>query len=273
MYILKLKTKEAYTMKVLTELLQNCLKEGCFTFDQNGITLSGIDKKSKCGTELVNLQLEKDKFVIFKCKFDKLHVGINLLHLYKMLKSIKKKDTLMLYIDDQKPLDLGIKIQQSGDNSSSTSYIKITTLNPMEIEMPTGYGMPIITTSKEFQKLKTLNKISKTLKITSSEKKIRFFCNKENIFSRDIIIGEDDDKEENTEEETLNEEYTQTFDTTQIIKLVKMASLSSIVQIYIKKDLPLKVGLNIGSLGYISIHIKSKESLDEEQESNDFEQP
>lgn len=265
MYIFKLKTKEGYTFKVLAELLQNSLKEECFIINSEGITLSGIDKKTNHGTELINLKLNKDRFVYFKCNKEVCHIGINLLHFYRMLKAIKKKDTLVLYIEDEKPLDLGIKIQQNGDNSSSTSYIKVSAVSPLEVEIPTDYQSSIITTSKEFQKLKMLNKISKYVKITSNGKRIKFFCNKENILSRDVAIGEEDEDSKD-EDGVIFNEYNQTFETNQIIKMVKMACLSSVVQIFIKKDLPLKFSLSVGSLGNISIYIKSRENIELEEQ-------
>ncbi len=70
-------------------------------------------------------------------------------------------------------------ITQNGDSNCTTSTVKITTIHPVETEIPDGYQNPIIATAKEFQKIKTLNKISKLIKITATENIIQFYCNKE----------------------------------------------------------------------------------------------
>ena len=95
--IFKAKTQEGYIIKVLGELLQHIIKTGCFVLDKNGITLRMMDSHRK---KLVDLRLEASKFSIYKFKTDTKFLGINLGYFYKMLKSIKKKDGVVLFIDE-----------------------------------------------------------------------------------------------------------------------------------------------------------------------------
>ena len=182
-----------------------------------------------------------------------------------MLKSIKKKDTLTLFIDEDNPLNLGIEIHQSGDNNSTKSYVRITQVHPVQYDPLEGYEDPIITTSKEFAKLKQLNKISKTLIVTARKQWIEFFCDKEEVYERKVQFGEDEDSPNDEREDDIDN-YKQSFPTEDIIQLVKVGGLSNTVQIYATNDLPLKFTLNIGSLGTLSIYIKSKESIEDEQD-------
>ena len=258
-------THEAYTFKVLSELLQNCIIEACFIINENGITLTGTDSKSAAGTKLVHLELLRENFPVYQVPKDELQIGINLMHFFKMLKSIKKKDKLTLFINKSNQLNLGILIQGNENNFYSENYVKITNYRSVSTEFPEGYETPIITSSKEFAKLKSLNRVSKYIEITFYKQKIEFFCDKENIYSKKITFGETSNGDENDE----NDVFSQKYETEQILQLVKVAGLSQNVRIYYDEILPLKFQLNVGSLGNISIYMKSKERIEEEEKENE----
>lgn len=263
--LLYIYTPEAYTLKVLAELLQNCVIEACFVFNEQGITLTGTDSKSSAGTKLVHLELLRENFSVYQVPKEELQIGLNLMHLFKMLKSIKKKDRLTLFINKNNHLNLGILIQGNENNFFSENYVKITNHRSVDTEFPEGYESPIITSSKEFAKLKSLNRVSKYIEITFYKQKIEFFCDKENIYSKKITFGDTT----NSEEQDDSENFCQKYETEQILQLVKVAGLSQNVRIYYDKFLPLKFQLNVGSLGHISIYMKSKETIEEEEKDNE----
>ena len=76
---------------------------------------------------------------------------------------------------------------------------------------------------------------------------------------RSTEFGETEDSD--TEQEDINDddaEYTEDFNTEQLTKITKLAGLSSTMQIYPKRDNPLLFRTPVGSLGKISIYLKSK---------------
>ena len=270
MSLFKLKTREGYTFKVLAELLQNSLKECCFECKPTGIYLKGVDvKKSK----LICLTLMKEKFIIYKIPSNEdLLLGLNLIHFYKLLKSIKRKDALTLSIDKEEPTKLIITIEHPGESNPIVKHINITKIQPVSIEMPgedgnddNNYNQPIIATTKEFQKLKTLNKMSKYIQVTYNNRTIKFFCDKENIYSCTVEFGEHESSIDDEEEEM----YTQKFETEQIMQLIKVAGLSQNISIHSNNSLPLNIKIDVGSLGSISIYIKSQEELENKDEQSD----
>lgn len=263
--VLKVKTREGYTIKVLSELLQGYLKDSCFSINEKGIRLVGVDTLTRTGTVLLDLDLKSTNFLPFSLTHPdkRICIGMNLLHLYKMLKPIRKKDFLTLLIDKERTSELGIKIEPNGENGSSISYLAITNVNPVEVDIPEGYNEPVKTTSKEFQKLKTLNKMSKQIKVVFNGSVISFFAGKENLWSRQINLGESDESDDSSREKKIL--YSQTFEARKIIQLVKMAGLSNIIQIYTGQDLPLKFELNVGTLGKICIYLKSQEQIEAEK--------
>jgi DNA polymerase III sliding clamp (beta) subunit (PCNA family) len=271
-YRLKIRSREAYAFKVAIELCQRYLKDGCFVIDKTGIKLDGTDSKTSRGTKLINLDLPRSNFTKYKVPEPPLHVGLNMVHFYRMLKSIKKKDSLTLYILEKDPMNLFIQIHQNGEDEdkSAEKSIKITQARPCKSPLETGYGNPIIATAKEFQKMKTLSKISKTVTVTAKNGRIEFFCDKENVYTARVPFGDIDSDDE--EDKTETEEYNQVFDAEQIIDLVKMGSMSNTIQIYATNDLPLYFHMNVGPLGTVSVYIKSREAIAEELEDTETQQ-
>jgi proliferating cell nuclear antigen PCNA len=253
--LFKAKSQEAYIIKILAELLSNNIKTGCFVIDENGIYLCMMDSHK---TILIDLVLKAENFSIYKFNSKKLYLGINLVHLHRMCRSIKKKDSIELFIEEKSPNDLGIKVIPKENNRTTISYVKIQSIQNLDIDIPAGYGKPIIVNSSDFQKMiKEMSSIGTTMKVVSSNHKIEFSCNAGGILKRKVQFGEDDE-----DDDVSAYEYSQDFITEQLCRITKLSGLGSNMQIYTGK--PLLFTSNVGNLGKISIYIKSKEQIDTE---------
>jgi proliferating cell nuclear antigen PCNA len=269
----KAKTGEAYHIKVLAELLTHNLKTGCFEINDDGISLRQMDNNRKT---LIDLELHAENFSLYKFKDkdkdkEKKNVGLNLNHYHRMLKSIKKKDSLQLLIDTDEPNDLAIKAIPKENTRVTTSYIKIQNMQNVEIDLPTGYGKPVIVTSSEFQKMtKDLLNIGKEVRVESHGPfGIQFHSDADNILKRKVEFGEIEDSDWEEEEEKTQILYNQKFATDQLARISKIAGLSQTMQIFCAAGLPLLFRSQIGSLGRISIYIKSKEQVALEAQNED----
>jgi proliferating cell nuclear antigen len=261
--IFKAKTHDAYIIKILAELLQNNIKTACFEIDLDGICLCMMDHHR---TILIKVKLDSENFTVYKFKAkQKLFLGINLNHFHKMLRSIKKKDSLQLFINDTNPNDLGIKVIPKENNRITTSFIKIQSIQTIDIDIPSGYGKPIIVPSSDYQKMcKDMTHISNTIKIISKNFHIKFICDAGGVMKRHVDFGETGDSDEEDEDEKNASEYIQDFDTEQLSRITKLAGLAGNMQIYPMKGLPLLFRCSVGSLGKISVYIKSKDLLETE---------
>ena len=271
--IFKAKTHCAYTIKILAELLQNNIKTACFEIDEDGIKLSMMDHHE---TILIQLSLESENFTVYKFKLtEKKFLGINLNHFHRMLKSIKKKDSLQLFINDENPNDLGIKVIPKENNRVTTSFIKIQEKQNISIEVPTGYDKPVIVPSSEYQKMcKDMAHIGNIISVTSKNFHIKFICNAGGVMKRNVEFGEMSDSDDECDDSKSNE-YSDDFDTEQLSRITKMAGLASNMQIFPKSKKPLLFKSAVGSLGKISIYIKSKDQIEKdkhviESEDDDF---
>ena len=261
--IFKAKTHCAYTIKILAELLQNNIKTACFEIDEDGVKLCMMDHHR---TILIQVSLESENFTLykFKCK-DKLFLGINLNHFHKMLKSIKKKDSMQLFINDDSPNDLGIKVIPKENNRITTSFVTIQEIQTIDIDIPEGYGKPIIVTSSEYQKMcKDMAHIGSMINVVARNFHVKFRCNAGGVMKRHVEFGEMRDSDDEEEEDDNVVEYNQDFDTEQLSRITKIAGLSTNMQIYPKQGKPLLFKSAIGSLGKISIYIKSKDLIEKE---------
>jgi len=263
--IFKAKTHSGYTFKILAELLQNNIKTACFEIDDSGIGLTMMDNPRAI---LIDLFLESENFTLYKFKpKTKLHIGINLNHLHKMLKTVKKKDSLQLFIDDDNMTDLGIKVIPKENNRITTSYIKIQTIQSIKIEIPGGYGKPVIVPSSDFMKMiKEISQIGTSINVLAKDFHIKFRCNAGGVMKREVEFGEIGDSDDEDEENDKNKspEYNQDFDIEQLSRITKIAGLNVNMQIYPKNGKPILFRSAVGTLGKVSIYSKSKDLLEKD---------
>ena len=263
--LFKARTNYAYTIKILAELLQNNIKTACFDVDNKGIDLCMMDTNR---TVLIKLTLDSNKFSYYKFNSrTTISLGLNLNHLHMMLKSIKKKDSIELFIKRSDPTDLGIRVIPRDNNRKTTSYLKIQNIQNLDIHIPEGYGkQPVIISSSDFQKMcKDMSHLGKHINVSSKQYSICFTCDSGSIMKRSVEFGEleycdsDDDNEDN---ECL---YNQDFKTEQLAHITKLSGLSNNMQIYTKNGLPLLFKSNVSELGNIAIYIKSKNLIEMEK--------
>lgn len=255
--IFKAKTNEGYTIKILSELLQNIVRVACLEIDSNGIRMRMMDTQRRV---LINIELEHNKFNIFEFNHEQtLYIGLNLSHLYKMLKIVKKKDALMFVIQKDDPTQLQLVVYPKENNRISTSYVRIQTIQHINIPLPTGYSQCVIIPSNEYQRtLKDLNNIADTLFVSMRKYSILISSSAHGVYSREVMFGELDD--------TTPIHYTDTFDMEQFVRIVKIAGLGKNIQVFGgNKHVPFLISSSIGQLGTISIYLKSKEQIQQDE--------
>lgn len=284
-YIFHARTDEAYKIKVLIEMLCNTIKLACFEISPRGIFLKTTDNEEKL---LIDISLHRENFKKFVCR-KTMYIGINIIHLHKMIKSVKKKEAIALFISDERPLDLAISIIQNDASNKITSYVKIQSVQNVDIKLPEGYSYPLIIPSNNYQKLiKSINNSYEKVEITSVHGWIKFLCDAGEVYSREIEFGEFDitpemeakgitaeslqkiDKSIRKTGVIPEEWYHNSFYTFQLFQLIKMTGLSPNIQFYIEPGYPLMMRINIGSLGTLTVYIKSIEQVkDREDLSNE----
>ena len=257
-YIFRAETPYANLVKVVAEVLQTNLKTSCFQLKRDGIYLRQMDDNRLA---LVDLKLDASKFELFEFNTDglrgesSLFIGLTLTHLHKLLRTVKKKDKLALYILTDVPNEIAIEIKPKDANRVSTSFLKIQRVQNILVDIPKGYNYdPVVIPSSEFQKIyKDILCIGKNVKIKTYGGKVQFDVDAGNIVKRRVEYGDIDTQDEIR--------YDETFGNQQISRLCKISNLHSNVSIFTERQLPFLIKSNVGEIGSISIFIKSQSQI------------
>ena len=265
-YLFRCKTTDAYIFKILTELLHNVIKTACFEITPKGISLRMMDSNRRTLIDIL-LKSENFNFYYFADSIESkvLNIGLNMNHFYKMLKSIKKRDQLVLFIEENQSLDLGIQIVPKDFSRLTISFVKIQNILNLEIALPDKYEHSILVSSNEFSKMcKDMFNMSNTITIATKKYTIGFLCNVGSVYSRQVILGDTEAQKMANDE---SEEFSEDYDTEQLSRILKIAGCATNLNIHCQKNMPLLMTSKIGIIGEIQIFIKSKKQLDEDSQN------
>jgi hypothetical protein len=183
--------------------------------------------------------------------------GINVSHLYKIISSLKKKDSLILQIDSEAPNELQIIVTPRERDHTEISKIAIQNIQSLDIDVPDQYAHPVHVSSSKFQKMcKDMLNIGKEVHVYGNEQFVMFECETPGIYKKQIHFGEETDDEKID----LNALVHYHFDAEQLVRVSKISSLCTLLHVFLHDSLPLLIRAQVGSLGTISIFIKSSQS-------------
>lgn len=257
MYLLELKTVQSSAMRVLIEALKEILTDVNIIFDETGMKIMAMDSAH---TVLVFLKLDADKFESFYCK-SKYVVGISMINLFKLIKTMTNRDTLTLYIDEDDSDKLGIKIENGDKNSVTNFKLNLMDLNEDTFDIPPAtFNFVITMPSVDFQKIcRDMNNLADVIEIQSVGEQLRFSC-KGDFAEQETIIGEASNgmvfvkKQENVDDEIVQG----LFMLKNLVMFTKCTNLSNTVDIYLKNNYPLIICYNVGSLGILKLCLAPK---------------
>lgn len=261
------KTNDGYILRLYTEMLQNCINTAQFMFNEEGIFLRTMDANAHL---LIDSALYKKNFLIYNCK-ESFTIGINVLHLFKTLKSLKKKDILKLIVTNDNKLIIKY-IPKDGGKTVQTELM-VTPVEAIPLDTPLGYkNQPIIVYSDQFQKMgKDMKSTCKHMIVTATNISITFTVHNMYKTSQTFSVYDNEDIEEETIKD--NEEvYNATFSESNLNKFMKITNTSTIFHIYAEQGLPLLFKIPIGSLGELKVYIKSNEEIKNEKDMDDEEE-
>ena len=185
--LLDVKTVQSSAFRILIEALKEILTDANMEFDDTGMKIMKMDSTH---TVLVHLRLQAEDFEFYYCK-QPIVLGVNMINLFKLIRTIGNDDTLNLYVEGENQGVLGICIE-NGEKNSVTNY----KLNLMEIDEenivvpPTTFDSVITLPSVDFQKIvKDMNNLSSEIEIKSYGNKLMFSCIGD-FATQETIIGE-----------------------------------------------------------------------------------
>jgi proliferating cell nuclear antigen len=251
--IFKAKTTEGYIIKIMSELLHNNIRLACLKIQPEGIFIRMMDSNRLV---LMDIAMQCDHFNVYELGVPELNIGINIGHLFKMLKSIKKKDAVMFSVDNADTESLIITVFPKESKRVISATIRIQPVQHISIPLPDGYRDPVNIGSNDFQQtIKDIASISDSVLVSMKRYSMYLASNTEDsIYTKKVDFGEEDD--------ATPIYYSDTFNMEQFTRILKIAGLCDTLQVFGGgTDKPLLIQSPIGNLGMISVFIKSQRQI------------
>ena len=254
--ILTFKTVQISPFRTLMTALKDILLETNITFQQDGIRIINMDKSH---TILAHLFLEAQNFEFYECKKDKIIIGVNMFHLFKLINSIDNDDTLTIYIENEDYFEgivsnLSLKFENGNIKQCKIQKLKLIEPEPEELQYPDVKFSSIINLpSADFQKIiRDLSCISDKLEIKSVGSELIFKCSGQ-FASAEIHRAESDGSMGFILKQDSSKVIQGEFPLKNLGYFIKCTNLCQQIELYLENDLPLVVKYNVASLGDIKL--------------------
>ena len=104
--VLTIKTVQIAPFRILMTALKDILLDTNIVFTKDGIKIINMDKTH---TILVHLFLKAENFEFYECKYEKIIIGVNMLHLFKFSHYDKNNRATMRMLENICMINLGLK--------------------------------------------------------------------------------------------------------------------------------------------------------------------
>jgi len=252
--VLTIKTVQIAPFRTLMTALKDILLETNITFEPDGIRIINMDKSH---TILAHLYLAAQNFEFYECKKDKIIIGVNMFHLFKLINSIDNDDTLTLYIENSDYADgivshLALKFENGEIKQCKTQKLRLIEPEPEELQYPDVKFSSIINLpSADFQKIiRDLSCISDKLEIKSVGSELIFKCSGQ-FASAEIHRAESDGSMGFILKQDSSKIIQGEFSLKNLGYFIKCTNLCPQIEMYLENDLPLVVKYDVASLGYV----------------------
>lgn len=254
--VLTIKTIQIAPFRTLMTALKDILLETNISFQPDGIKIINMDKSH---TILVHLHLAASNFQFYECKKEKIIIGVNMFHLFKLINSIDNDDTLTMYIENADYFDgvvshLALKFENGDIKQCKTQKLKLIEPEQDELEVPNVKFSSIINLpSVDFQKIiRDLSCISDKLEIKSVGNELIFKCQGQ-FASAEIHRAESDGSMGFVLKQDSSKIIQGEFSLKNLGYFIKCTNLCSQIEVYLENDLPLVVKYDVASLGTIRL--------------------
>jgi len=245
---LEIKTVQASSFKTLIEALKELLTDTCIEFDETGMKIIAMDTSH---IVLVHLKLDASKFEHYYCK-NKLSIGVNMLNMHKLIKTINSNDTLTFFMDYCDINHLGIKIENNEKNTKTTYKLNLLDLDNEQISIdPTEFNSVITLPSADFQKIcRDMSNVSDVVEIKNIYNQLIFSCRGDFCCQETVLSDNNGIVPSNS-----NEIVQGVFKLKYLVIFTKCTNLCNTIELYLKNDYPLIIKYSVASLGEIKLAI------------------
>jgi proliferating cell nuclear antigen len=258
-YLLNIKTIQAATFKQVIDAHKEILMDVNLEIDETGIKIVAMDNTH---IVLIHLKLDADKFEIYECT-KKTYVGINMLRLHALIKTITNNDILSIYIKKDDPNHLGITIENNDKNYKTNYKLSVLDIDVLNLDIPpvdfhTIINMP----SNYLQKIiRDMNNLAEFIEFRNIGDKLILSC-KGDFCDQETILGSEKSQSITIKKNSTDEEQEiiqGIFSLKYLSIFTKCTNLSNNVELYLKNNYPIILRYTIASLGEIKLCLSQQD--------------
>ena len=250
---LEFRTVQASAFKTLIETLKELLTDTVIEATPSGLKVIAVDAAH---VVLVHLRLDASRFEYYACARPSLHLAVNMLNLYKLVKTLGNSDTLTVYVDTEDMNHLVVQIDNNEKNTQTVYRLNMLDMDNVSIEVPAEqFDDIIVLNSGDFQKLcRDMLHIAEKVEIKVVRGEVTFsckgdFCTQETTFSSECLR----DTGAEVRAERQDRIVQGIFPLKYLVIFTRCTNLSDTVELYFKNSYPLVVRYNVSTLGEIKL--------------------
>lgn len=276
-YLFYAEVEKGHVIKVLIDFFSEFFSHLEITITPAGISMNRSDQK---WTICQNTFLRRIGFGEYKCLEPEITIAFALNTLQKLLKNVKKKESLVIYLDEDLRLSLDIR---SGSDSSCKKINKRSETVSIQTQRvlcksdqsitkspnPEFYNDPVVFNSCDFQKIKKLPYGEGSITVEMLDSRYLCISDQDELYSSKLMFGSLEDVEEPVEEEGMI--YNKSFEKISFRKIAKITGLAKKIHFSCPKPeyshYPLLIKTQVGDLGEMSIFLKDSTQLSVEEQN------
>jgi DNA polymerase III sliding clamp (beta) subunit (PCNA family) len=243
------RTSDAFSLKLLSELLSRCVQSFPMALDVDGI---GIVCGSIEAGFIIQVNLNKEGFNQYHCD-KQVFVGLSTDDFSFSVKHIKRSDSVCMYLS--KDLQhIGWNIEFVSDHMRN-GEIRVKYMSFVQYELPRSYDeiVGICIPSIAFQRMtKEFQGMQQNILIRGNSNWILFKSQEHIVRSNSHLFGE------------FSEESVSTYEfeipSINLLRINKISSMHRTIIIKVGKDHPLQISARVGNLGWIRVHLLAVKS-------------
>ena len=256
-FVFDIKTIQSSAIKCMVEALKELLTDTVLEINDSGIKIVAMDNSHVI---LVHLKLLADKFEYFKCNRP-ISIGINMLNLYKIIKTINNNDILTLFVYENDLNHLGIRLENAEKNTRTTYKINLLDLNNESFSIPEVTFNSVITLpSNDFQKIiRDMNNLAEFVEIKNVNNEFMLTCSGD-FATQETVLSDNDNVQISSEQP--DEVIQGVFSLKYLTLFTKCTNLSNNTEIFLKNDYPLIINYSVASLGAVKLCLTPQQVTD-----------
>ena len=262
-YIFELQSIQASVFRNLFDALKDILPEANIIFDKEGMKIYSLNANHNV---LVDMKLNSKFFEEYKCRRNVISVGLSLITLNKLLKSISNTDNIRFFIENGNENKFGVCIDNTVRQVKNTYKIDTLEIDTEQYPFPDiNYNIMLKISTCDLQTLcrNNQNVNSEDIEIKKVDNELIFTCrgNVENVtvYKDDKRLNKQRMKEcSNIGIESgvifiqNNEDvYQGEFKLKPFSQFTKCRNLCLNAKLELENDQPLKLTYKVGNMGYI----------------------